>query len=191
VKAISKKNQKVFIRISLICYMKIEVNITKKKFFVILIAIFVLAAGFAVYAYNVGSNYASPSNTAAAGYNAATEAAKFGHTSDELNVKIRGVTETVTLQDAINKGFLSNESKEKTYGLDTYWLSYTAAGVGDCQDICCKSGELIIDYADPPDGAQVRSGGRWQKCINMREGDNCGGSDNNRAGIRCLKVIVL
>lgn len=86
----------------------------------------------------------------------------------------------------------------------TYTITYAQAGTGDCQQICCDAkrpdgsyvadymdGDLIDDYRDPPDGAQVRSGGRNQKCITMREGDNCGGADNNRAGITCKGARIV
>ena len=82
--------------------MKIEVNVQKKYFFILLGAILIIGAGIFGYAFNSGANYANPSSTSDVGYKNAAQAASFGHTADETNVKING--QVITLQDAINQG---------------------------------------------------------------------------------------
>ena len=88
--------------------MKIEVNINKRNLFILILSVFVITGGFYVYAYNAGSaKYTSPAPPnvpSEVGYRAASDAVNFGHTSDELNVRVGN--EVMTLQDSVNLGKL-------------------------------------------------------------------------------------
>ena len=70
--------------------MKLEINITKTKLFIILGAIFLTGGLIFVYAYS-----SNPTNDV-------TKPPVFGHSADETNVNIGG--QVMTLQEAINRG---------------------------------------------------------------------------------------
>ena len=73
--------------------MKIEVNIDKKYFFILLSTILLIGAGIFVYAYGDFSS---------------GDPQIMGHSSDELNVKIAGLPNPITLQEAIELGLLGS-----------------------------------------------------------------------------------
>ncbi len=68
-----------------------------------------------VFAYNTQSNYVNPptTTTAGAGYKTASQAATFGHTADELNVKLADGS-VMTLQEAILAGKLGGTTTTTT-----------------------------------------------------------------------------
>ena len=121
--------------------MKVEVNIQKKYFFILLGAILIIGAGIFAYAFNSGTNYANPSSTSDVGYKNAAQATSFGHTADETNVKING--QVITLQDAINLGLLGNASGGSLFKSGSY--------IGN-------SGTQTIDVGFRPDTVIVYSG---------------------------------
>jgi hypothetical protein len=66
--------------------MKLEVNITKKRFFVILVAILIVGGVLLVIAYNSPMYKTSPD--AGASYKTSVQAITFGHSADEMVVKM-------------------------------------------------------------------------------------------------------
>ncbi len=81
--------------------MKLEVNISKKRFFVILGAMLLLAGVVITYAFSDGGLAGTFSKTK-------EQAVTFGHSSDEVVVDIGGVK--YTLQDAIEQGKIGGGS---------------------------------------------------------------------------------
>ena len=83
--------------------MKIVVNINKKYFFGILVAMFLLIGVLVAFAYDstFKSDDVSPSVA--------------GHSADEVNVKLPGVSNPMSLQEAIDEGYLGGGSGFKHY----------------------------------------------------------------------------
>jgi hypothetical protein len=89
--------------------MKIEVNLSKRFILKFLILIVIFAGVLLVYAYN-SAVYPNPPNISYNNsYKSASQAELFGHTSDEVNIRLKnGIV--MTLQDAIDSGIIPTSS---------------------------------------------------------------------------------
>jgi len=91
--------------------MKIEVNISKTRFFIILGLMLLLSCGVFVYAYNSQFN------------NAATSAASFGHSADEVVVKMASDGSLKTVQELLQGGVGSSVGGSSGGGSHIYTVN--------------------------------------------------------------------
>lgn len=125
--------------------MKVEINISKARFVVLLIGILLVGGGFLVYAYNAGFS------------NIAADAATFGHSSDEVVLRLAN-GELATLQD-----YLINTQPFVLSGDDALGapLVYTVNNVfntnpdPDFSYICLNDIDLE-EYCGDDDGCVIR-----------------------------------
>lgn len=139
--------------------MKLEVNITKTRFFVIVFAAFVLAGAMVALAFDTGGLTGSFTKTK-------EQAVVFGHSADELVVKVNG--NPITIQELLKNGVGSGSTPasqcvEYVIKGGEYYLSGRGIAI-NVPPMCQEGKRCKITFAGYTTGITIykqESDGKW------------------------------